>query len=180
MAATTVRKRHFTMHLRLILGVLITSLFSPQPLSSQTPSPGKPAQRVTGHYRLRHPGTPNSLEVLQLPAGKLQFHLLALWVSPRNRENVHNGELEGVIEFKGNTAAYEAEGCKVTIKFFSSRAIVTQDSKIGDCGFGVNVTASGVYRKLNSRKPKFESQRLISKGPARLNTEPGAVATALN
>lgn len=148
-------------NLKSIIGLLLTSLLSAQPLISQTPSP-KPAKMVTGHYRLRHPETPNSLEVLQLPAGKIQFHLLALWVSPNNRENVHNGELEGVIELKSNTATYETETCKVTMRFFSRTAIVTQDSKIGDCDFGVNVTASGIYRKVNSRKPRFESQSLIS------------------
>ncbi len=151
------------MHLRLksIIGLLLTGLLCAQPLTSQTPSPEEPSKTVTGHYRLRHPETPNSLEVLQLPAGKIQFHLLALWVN--NRENVHNGELEGVIQLKSNTATYETEGCKVTIRFFSTTAIVTQDSKIGDCDFGANVTASGIYRKLNSRKPKFGSQSLISK-----------------
>jgi catechol 2,3-dioxygenase-like lactoylglutathione lyase family enzyme len=34
--------------------------------------------RVAGHYRLRHWETPSGREVLQLPAGKIQFHLLAL------------------------------------------------------------------------------------------------------
>ena len=153
---------HFRMFLSPI-SLLLTSLVFAQPLISQTPSPAKAAKTVTGHYRLRNPGTPNSLEVLQLPAGKIQFHLIALWVSPNNRENVHNGELEGIIELKSNTATYETETCKVTIRFFSKTAVVTQDSTIGDCDFGVNVTASGIYRKLNSRKPTFGSQGLISK-----------------
>jgi hypothetical protein len=98
-----------------------------------------------------------------LPEGKIQFHLLALWVSANNRENVHNGELEGIIKLKGNTATYETEGCRVTISFFATTAVVNQDSKIGDCDFGANVTASGIYRKLNSRKPKFRSQSLVSR-----------------
>ncbi len=146
-----------------IIGLILTSLVSVQPLISQTPSPAKPSKTVTGHYRLRNPETPNSLEVLQLPEGKIQFHLLALWVSPNNRENVHNGELEGIIELKGSTATYETEGCKVTMRFFSTTAVITQESKSGDCDFGVNVTASGIYRKLNSRTPKFGSQSLISR-----------------
>src|SRR5687768_7917662 len=103
-----------------IIGLLVTSLVSAQPLIAQTPSPAKPSKTVTGHYRLRHPETPNSLEILQLLPGKIQFHLLALWVSPNNRENVHNGELEGIIDLKGNMATYETEGCKVTIRFFAT------------------------------------------------------------
>ena len=145
-----------------IIGLILTSLLSAQGLASQT-SPEKPSKAVTGHYRLRHPETPNSLAVLQLPDGKIQFHLLALWMSPNNRENVHNGELEGVIKLKSNTATYETQGCKVTIRFFTTTAIVTQDTKVGDCDFGANVTASGIYRKINSRKPKFGTQTLISR-----------------
>ena len=40
--------------------------------------------------------------------------------------------------------------------------MVSKHNKIGDCDFGANVTASGTYRKLNSRKPKFGNQTLIS------------------
>ncbi|HYN26093.1 MAG TPA: aldo/keto reductase [Pyrinomonadaceae bacterium] len=76
------------MHLRLksTIGLLLTSLLSAQPLTSQTPSAAKPSKTVTGHYRLRHPETPNSLEVLQLPAGKIQFHLLASGDNMRYRQ----------------------------------------------------------------------------------------------
>jgi len=144
------------------IGLSVTSLFSAQGLHAQTPSPEKPSKEVTGHYRLRNPVTPNSLEVLQLPAGTIQIHLLALWVSPNNRENVHNGELDGILELKGNKATYEKDGCKVTIRFFTTTATIIQDSKIGDCDFGVNVTATGIYRKLNSRKPKFGRPSLIT------------------
>ena len=145
-----------------IIGLILTSLLSAQGLASQT-SPEKPSKPVTGHYRLRHPETPNSLAVLHLPGGKIQFHLLALWMSPDNRQNVHNGELEGVIKLESNTATYEAQSCKVTIRFFTTTAIVTQDTKVGDCDFGANVIASGIYRKINSRKPKFGTQTLISR-----------------
>ena len=96
------------------------------------------------------------MEVLQLPSGKLKFHILALWVSAYNRENVHNGEAQGVVELKGNSAVFEAEHCKITIRFTSTSAIVKQWDEIGDCDFGANVTATGTYRKVDSRKPKFD------------------------
>jgi len=111
---------------------------------------------VTGSYKLRNAETPNSMEVLQLPGGKIKFHILALWVSAHNRENVHNGELQGIAALNGETAIYEADSCKVTIKFFAAKVIVTQDQDAGDCYFGANVSASGTYRKVSSRKPKFE------------------------
>jgi len=152
-------KRHHR-RLKSVIGLLLTSLVSAQPLISQTSSPEQPSKAVTGHYRLINPVTPNSLEVLQLPSGKIQFHLLALWVSRNNREDVY--ELEGIVELKGNKATYETEGCKVTIRFFTTTATVIQDSKLGDCDFGVGVTATGIYRKLNTRKPKFGRPNLIS------------------
>jgi hypothetical protein len=150
------------LNLKSTIVLAVMSLLSVQPTISQTSSPPKTLKTVTGYYRIRQAETPNTLEVLQLPEGRLQFHLLALWVGANN-QNVHNGDLEGVVDLTGNTATYEREGCKVTMRFFSSSAIVTQNSKIGDCDFGVNVTASGTYRKLNSRKPKFSSQTMASK-----------------
>jgi hypothetical protein len=125
-------------------------------VSAQTPVRTPRPANVTGSYRLRNAETPNSLEVLQLPGGKIKFHILALWVSVHNRDNVHNGELQGVIALAGDTAVYQGESCKVTIKFAAGKAIVTQDADVGDCFFGANVSATGSYRKMNSRKPKFD------------------------
>jgi hypothetical protein len=134
------------------LGVFL--LFAIVP--AQTSGGVRPPANVTGSYRVRSAETPNSLEVLQLPGGKIKFHILALWVSVHNRDNVHNGELQGVIPFAGDTAVYQSESCKVTIKFAAGKAIVTQDAEVGDCYFGANVSATGSYRKMNNRKPKFD------------------------
>jgi hypothetical protein len=79
-----------------------------------------------------------------------------LWVAPHNADNVHNGEVMATVDLVNGTAIYEVENCKLTIEFVSSRAIVTQSEEKGDCDFGAWVTASGNYRKLNSRKPKFD------------------------
>jgi hypothetical protein len=125
-------------------------------VSAQAPIRTSRPANVTGSYRLRNAETPNSLNVLQLPGGKIRFHIVALWVSVHNRENVHNGELQGVIALTGDTAVYQGESCKVTIKFAAGKAIVTQDADVGDCYFGANVSATGSYRKMNNRKPKFD------------------------
>jgi hypothetical protein len=117
--------------------------------------PATPA-KVTGHYSTRSRETPNSMEVQQLAGGKIKFHILALWVSAYNRDNVHNGEAQGIVDLKGNWAIYEAEHCKITIRFTRTSAIVKQLYEIGDCDFGANVTATGTYRRTDSRKPKFD------------------------
>jgi hypothetical protein len=117
----------------------------------------KSVRNVTGHYQLKKAETRNSFEVQELAGNRIKFHILALWISPYNPENVHNGEVFGTVLRKGNTAVYEEERCKLTIKFTASGAVVDQNEEVGDCDFGANVTASGIYRKLNSRTPVFEN-----------------------
>jgi hypothetical protein len=115
-----------------------------------------PVKDVTGHYRLTKEEFRNRLDVRQLAGGKIKFHLLALWVSYNNPDNIHNGELQGIAKLENGVALYDQDGCKIKIEFFSNRARVTQLDDAG-CGFGANVTAAGTYRKSNSNKPKFDS-----------------------
>jgi hypothetical protein len=126
--------------------------------AAQTQSPLKAAKNVTGDYRLTKEEFRNRLEVRQLAGGKIKFHLLALWVSHNNPENIHNGELQGIAKLEKGVAIYDQDGCKIKIEFFPNRAHVMQLEDSG-CGFGANVTAEGTYRKLNSKKPKFDFQQ---------------------
>jgi hypothetical protein len=141
----------------LVLFVNVLSALAQQP-PSRSAAGLKPAAtiKVTGSYRARDKTAPNSMEVQQLPGGKIKVHILALWVSSYNVENVHNGELQGIVDLIGNTATYEADHCKVIIKFTSVGAVVKQADELGDCDFGANVTASGTYRKVDRRKPQFD------------------------
>jgi hypothetical protein len=115
------------------------------------------AKSVTGHYRLTKGEFRNRLDVQQLAGGKIKFHLLALWVSYNNPANIHNGELQGIVALENRVAVYDQDDCKLKFEFFSNRVRVTQLNDAG-CGFGANVTAAGAYRKLDSRKPKFDLQ----------------------
>src|SRR6185436_8196659 len=92
--------------------------------SSRTSSTAAPALKVTGHYAARSKSAPNSMEVQELPGGKVKFHILALWVSYYNRDNVHNGEAQGTVDLVGDKATYVEERCKITIRFTRSAAIV--------------------------------------------------------
>jgi len=143
------------MVLKSILSLLLVLLAL---TTSRAQAPQKPPRNasLTGLYRTRDPQVRNTLEVLELANGKIKFHLLALWISPYNRENVHNGELQATVTVSRGIALYEDENCKVTIRFVSDKAFVTQAQELGDCDFGANVTATGSYRKLNSRRPKFD------------------------
>ena len=42
------------------------------------------------------------------------------------------------------------------MKFKGGKLLVTQESS---CGFGMNVTADGTYRKVSTRKPKFNETK---------------------
>ena len=70
----------------------------------------------------------------------------------------NEGEGSGIATIEGDTAIFKPEGaeeeCRITLKFTGGKLLVTQT---GICGFGHNVSASGTYRKVSAKKPKFES-----------------------
>jgi len=112
-------------------------------------------KNVTGHYRLTKDEFRNRLDLQQVTGGKIKFYLVALWVSHYNPDNIHNGELNGVLALQNGIAVYDQDACKLKFEFFSNRVRVTQLNDEG-CGFGANVTAAGTYRKLDSKQPKFD------------------------
>ena len=67
------------------------------------------------------------------------------------------GEGSGIATIEGDTATFKPEGaedeCKIIMKFTGGKLVVTQESY---CGFGNNVTADGTYRRVSTRKPKFD------------------------
>jgi len=69
------------------------------------------------------------------------------------------GEGSGIATIEGDTAIFKPEGaeeeCQITLKFTAGKLVVTQT---GICGFGHNVSAEGIYKKISSKKPKFESE----------------------
>lgn len=135
----------------LLLAFFLVGLASP----AQAQAP-RAANSVTGHYRLTKSEFRNRLDVQQLSGGRIKFQLVALWVSHNNPDNVHNGEVQGIARLNQRIALYEAEGCKLRIEFNASGARITHLDDAEECGFGANVTAAGAYRKLDSKKPKFD------------------------
>ncbi len=67
------------------------------------------------------------------------------------------GEGSGIAFIERDTAIFKPEAadedCKITMKFKSGKLLVSQE---GGCDFGHNVIADGTYRRISSRKPKFE------------------------
>jgi hypothetical protein len=70
----------------------------------------------------------------------------------------NEGEGSGIATVESETAIFKPkeaeEERQITLKFTGSKLVVTQT---GICGFGHNVSVEGIYRKISSKKPKFES-----------------------
>jgi phosphate-selective porin len=70
----------------------------------------------------------------------------------------NTGEARGTAIIEGIVATFKPEGadegCKITMTFKRDRLVVNQKD---GCGFGLNVVASGNYRKTSSLKPDFDN-----------------------
>jgi hypothetical protein len=116
----------------------------------------------TGKFR----GSSNEIKILALGGGRLRIAMELLYPYIVNGELSANlGELDGEATIKGDTAVYsstEFGECTITIKFAKPSTIkVSQEGTDADCGFGHNVMADGTYRKVSSKKPKFEKKENI-------------------
>ena len=80
----------------------------------------------------------------------------------------NTGMGDGTAFITGNTAIFRPEGtddeCKITMTFDRARLVVKQE---GSCGFGLNVTADGTYRRVSRRKPTFERSGSVHTGDQR-------------
>jgi len=109
------------------------------------PHPVAP-QGLTGTYGLIE-DPDSTIEILQLPDGRLRFKLLALWKGMNWKEYGPNiGEAEGVVELKKDRALYKEEDCVLAMTFAGGTVKIDQQ---GDCGFGLNVSADGTYRRMS-------------------------------
>jgi hypothetical protein len=103
----------------------------------------------------------NTIDIAALGGNKLKVYMNLMhpyeWGS--GEQSAHLGDLMGEFVIEGNTATYTGgwqNQCKMTIKFVRSGTIkVTQTGSDADCEFGHNVRATGTYKKVSSKKPKF-------------------------
>ena len=141
----------------LILGISTLFISSENIFAQRKSVNGK---EVTGTFRYeftgKYKGNFNEIKIFALGGGKLkvQFDL----IYPFN-DTANVGQAVGEAEINGDTAIYsQSDGgmCKITIKFVKPGQIkVSQEQEGAGCGFGLNVSAQGIYRKVSSRKPKF-------------------------
>ena len=149
----------------LILCVAAFMAFATSVAKAQPARKSVPASEVNGTFRYTFTakkirGASSDIKIWALGHGKLKvgFDLIYPYVV-RGELSANTGEAEGEATITGDTAVYgsnEFGPCKITIKVVRPGTIkVDQDGTDADCGFGHNVMASGTYRKVSSRRPKF-------------------------
>lgn len=114
------------------------------------------AKQVNGTWRYRN----NEFKIWALGHQRLRVEFFGVWEhNTTYGPTANTGEGSGIARIEGDTAVFKPDGaedeCKITLKFTGGKLIVTQ---AGICGFGFNVTAEGTYRRVSSKKPKFETE----------------------
>lgn len=129
------------------------------------------AKEVTGTFRYEftgiYKGNYNEIKIQSLGKNKLKVEFILIYpytfggTEKKEDITINMGEATGEARIKGDTAVYSdnTDGkCEITIKFIKPGQIkVMQEQEGAGCGFGLNVSAEGTYRKFSNAKPKFES-----------------------
>ena len=117
-------------------------------------------KEVTGTFRA---GNGSEFKILALGKNRLRVAFSGTYEYDSQYGKMANiGTAFGIADIGGDEATFkpdETEECTITIKFLVGGKIrVAQNGTDADCGFGVNVNAGGVYKKVSGAKPKFDSE----------------------
>jgi hypothetical protein len=113
------------------------------------------AAQVNGTWKHRS----NTFKIRALGQQKLKVEFAGTYeYNTPSGPMANTGSGSGIARIEGDTAIFrpseieEDEECKITMRFIKGQLRVKQE---GACGFGLNVTAAGTYRKVSRAKPKF-------------------------
>lgn len=140
------------------LGSICLTLMLLAPALPQTPRIVT-ATEANGTYRYRE----NEIKILALGHNKLRIQMELTYVYKTSYgPSANTGEASGEATIENDTAVFypsDNQKCKITIKFLPGNKITVSEENTIDCGFGMNVTSSGTYRKFKAGKPKFDENR---------------------
>jgi len=108
-----------------------------------------PPQGLTGTWSRDVDPDDNTIEVKELPGGKLRFAVTAIWKGPTWKEyGPHTGEIGGTADLHNGKAIFKdtAADCMLAMSFSGGKLEVKQE---GGCGFGMNVFANGTYKRTS-------------------------------
>lgn len=123
-------------------------------------------KEVTGTFKYqftgKYKGSSNEIQIQALGNNKVKigFDLVYPYTMQNGELMANVGNAVGEAEIVGDEAVFtQSEGgtCTIRIKFVKPGVIkVTQEQEGAGCGFGMNVSADGTYKKTSSVKPKFD------------------------
>jgi hypothetical protein len=116
------------------------------------------AAEVTGTFRTD--GGDSEFKIAALGRGHLKVEFFGS-VKLGREGNVYTGEAAGLALIEGDTAIFVPDGqepdqCSIKLIFTKPGSLKVVQEGEGGCGFGLNVTADGVYKKASGAKPKFK------------------------
>lgn len=118
-------------------------------------------------YAGKYKGTCSRIEVQALGGGKIKvgFDLVYPFIDGTGGVMVNMGKELGEALIVGDKAVYikgDSGGCKITLHFKRPGVLIAEqeDSDGAQCGFGLNVAATGTFKKTSAKKPKFEGYDL--------------------
>lgn len=112
------------------------------------------AAQVNGVYRFYR----SEFRILALGHNRLKVQFDGVYTTLAKSVNIGYAGGEAIID--GNIATFkppDTERCEITLVFLPGKMRVEQSGTDFECGFGHNVNATGVYKKIRGGKPKFES-----------------------
>lgn len=150
----------------LMFATTLYLLFAANQSFGQTSRSAVSGAEATGTFRSyfsgKARGSYDEIKIQALGKGKLKvsFDLLYPFTMANGEIMPNLGNAQGEATISGDTAVYtggaDLPNCKITIKFVKPGTIqVKQSGTDANCGFGVNVTADGNYKKFSNAKPKF-------------------------
>jgi hypothetical protein len=125
------------------------------------------AAEVNGTFKMNYTGKAkdfsNQIDILAVGGGKIKISFALVYPKLDSSGEIaeNYGTAEGIAAITGDTAIYTSDEfgpCKITIKFVKLGSIkVTQGGLPSDCGFGGDVFATGIYKKVSSKKPSMKN-----------------------
>jgi hypothetical protein len=89
---------------------------------------------------------------------KVEFSGVYVYTTSDGQPMANLGKGNGIARIENRTAQFKPVGaedeCAITLNFVGSGLEVKQESS---CGFGLNVSSAGKYRKVSSGKPQFDN-----------------------
>lgn len=148
-------KRYILLPLLLALPVVTLAQHKPSSVK-QTANSGS----ITGTYKY----IMNTLEVRELPDHKVLLDFAGYYPDvPSSQRRRYGADTYNVGSFRETVPLKNSEAtltlkftnypCSIQIKFLLNKLRITQEGTSNDCGFGFNVEAGGLYRKVSNRAP---------------------------